>query len=838
MYKYFTNFLALSFFVVAVAQDNEESVEEVVVVGTKASIVSALSKQQASDKIVSVADSDALGDFPDTTAAEAIRRLSGITVENDQGEGRYVSIRGLSGDLNSIAVNGALVPAPEGGRKVMLDGLPTELLDNIEVYKSLTPDMDADAIGGHIEFNTKRASSLDGRILKFKFDTSYNENTENSDNPKFALSYGDMINERLGHILGLTYSSKQIISYNNETGFPGWTEDDDGDKYFDDDWEMRYYDLTRERFGLTYDLDYQLNDVTFLYANFLLNEYEDDEVRFKDEHGKLKFGDINGDVAEITRIRRDAEARKRIENRTIRTLSLGLETEYNGWFAELKLSNSFAEQDDTDNVDVKFRSSTYECEPCGYFTYSNAQTPAFTFNPSVADLWNTGIGVDAFEEEDDLISDKETAIKLDMTKDGFEIIGQPTTVKFGFKHSNREKKRNNEVWEWEDDVVTQDQSFFGADYRVDWPFPGQNMGPMADPNLLFTYQNTWGPYTKGQTQKDYFSEEEIISAYVMGTLEYDNATVIAGVRVEDTKFNTQGYNAETGDLIFGENNYTFVAPSLNIKYFLSEDSILRAAVWKSLARPGFSESAPVADFKSDGDGVFKGEMGNPDLDPYEATNYDLSYEYYGENTSYSIGFFWKDISNAIYPVITAGTYNGIVFNELETYVNTDDSKVDGIELNIFHEFISLPEPLDGLFVQLNVTKTDGQSTLAVDSGSVTFPFRKLSEDVYNLSVGYDKGPFDIRLSLVSRSPYLDYLADEDSPAETQEDLNVDNIRYTDDHKQLDFNLKYDISDNLSIKFDINNIDDEPEYYYWGRPDRLSQYDVYGTTYSIGVRYKL
>ena len=98
------------------------------------SIVSALSKQQASDKIVSVADSDALGDFPDTTAAEAIRRLSGITVENDQGEGRYVSIRGLSGDLNSIAVNGALVPAPEGGRKVMLDGLPTELLDNIEVY--------------------------------------------------------------------------------------------------------------------------------------------------------------------------------------------------------------------------------------------------------------------------------------------------------------------------------------------------------------------------------------------------------------------------------------------------------------------------------------------------------------------------------------------------------------------------------------------------------------------------------------------------------------------------------------------------------------------------------
>ncbi|GIS25862.1 MAG: hypothetical protein CM15mP127_02350 [Gammaproteobacteria bacterium] len=84
--------------------------------------------------------------IPDTTAAEAIRRLSGISVENDQGEGRYVSIRGLSSDLNSIAVNGALMPAPEGNRSVMLDGLPTELLDSIEVSKSLTPDQDADSI--------------------------------------------------------------------------------------------------------------------------------------------------------------------------------------------------------------------------------------------------------------------------------------------------------------------------------------------------------------------------------------------------------------------------------------------------------------------------------------------------------------------------------------------------------------------------------------------------------------------------------------------------------------------------------------------------------------------
>ena len=120
----------------------EGEIEEVLVIGTRASLMSAVEKQGMSDKIISLVDSDALGDFPDTTAAEAIRRLSGISIENDQGEGRYVTIRGLSSDLNAIAINGTSVMSPESDRSTLLDGLPTELLDSITVFKSLTPDQD------------------------------------------------------------------------------------------------------------------------------------------------------------------------------------------------------------------------------------------------------------------------------------------------------------------------------------------------------------------------------------------------------------------------------------------------------------------------------------------------------------------------------------------------------------------------------------------------------------------------------------------------------------------------------------------------------------------------
>ena len=216
------------------AQDLD-NIEEVVVVGSKASLISAVDKQREADNIMSVVDSDALGGFADTTAAEAVRRLSGISVENDQGEGRYITIRGLSSDLNSIAVNGASMVAPENGRSVMLDGLPTELLESITVAKSLTPEMDSDSIGGRIDFNTKKPSSLEGRLFKAKIQNNFSQYADENFNPKMSITYGEKLSDTFANILAVTYSSKDIVAYNNETGF-GWE-----DGLMNDDYEMRFY---------------------------------------------------------------------------------------------------------------------------------------------------------------------------------------------------------------------------------------------------------------------------------------------------------------------------------------------------------------------------------------------------------------------------------------------------------------------------------------------------------------------------------------------------------------------------------------------------------------------
>ena len=832
------------------SQEDSEITEELLVVGTKASIISAIEKQRDSNQILSVIDSDALGEFPDTTAAEALRRISGISVENDQGEGRYVTVRGLSGDLNNISVNGATIPAPEGGRKVMLDGLPTELLDSIEVYKSLTPDQDLDSIGGRVEFNTKSALDLDGTYFKLKANTQYNDQTYNNDNPKISLTYGDMISENVGHIIGLTYSKKQVITYNNETGFPAWAATG-GNYAIDDDFESRYYDLTRERLGITYDIDYRINDESSMYANILWNEYVDDELRYKDEYGKLKNSNVTATGSTITEIRRDAEVRVREEVRTIRTFILGGNTIVNGWDAEFAFSNSFAEEDDTDNVDAKFRSSTFKAAacggPCGSFDYSNPQKPRMTLVPAITtgagNIYDpASMGVDEIEEEDSVIDDTISSFQADFTKEGFTVSDIPTTLKFGFKYSTREKEKT--VSGFASDPGTSQSNYNPITTPVKWPFPNV-FGPMADPATIFALQGTFGSltnnYAKPNYNKDFVSEEDITALYLMGTMEFENAVVIAGLRAEDTSFDTLGYNKEDGSNIRASKNYTFVSPSVNVKYFVNDDTIVRGAIFRSLSRPGFGETAPVADFKSDGtaaDGstIYKGEMGNPDLEPYESTNLDLSFERYYENGAVSIGYFSKDVKNAIYPQVTAGVVGGINFSELKTYINSEKSTVDGIEFNFFREFVNLPEPFDGLFISLNLTEVDAESDVPSANGVFTVPFRKLADSTRNLSIGYDKGKVDMRLSLAQRSDYLDYLADDDIET-TVDNLNYDNIRFTDDHSQIDFTAKYYLNDNLTLKLDLININDEPEFYYWGNTSRLSQYDEYGRSATIGFTYK-
>ena len=796
------------------AQDLD-NIEEVVVVGSKASLISAVDKQREADNIMSVVDSDALGGFADTTAAEAVRRLSGISVENDQGEGRYVTIRGLSSDLNSIAVNGASMVAPENGRSVMLDGLPTELLESITVAKSLTPEMDSDSIGGRIDFNTKKPSSLEGRLFKAKIQNNFSQYADENFNPKMSITYGEKLSDTFANILAVTYSSKDIVAYNNETGF-GWE-----DGLMNDDYEMRFYELTRERYGLSYDADLLVSDGRVFLSAFW-NQYDDAELRWKDEYGKIKLidGTETATSMQTERIRHDAETRVRYETRTLSAFTLGFEGTMGDWIIDPKISYSFAEEDDSDNADVTFRNDMKDT--VGTIEWSNPQRPTIT--PSDTSIYSPAeLGFKELEITENVSKDSELAFSVNAERE--TDLG---TLKVGFKSKNREKDVDDYIIVYEADTTMADFD----PQTLDWQFAGQTFSQQANPDMIYALRNQLDSLSvdfSNDYARDFVTEEKVNALYIQNTYTWDKGVIVAGVRYEDASTDSQAFDQD-GNQVFAGSNHSFFAPSINVKYFLDDRLQLRGAIWKGLSRPGFKKTAPKLDYDND-EGDISGSAGNPDLKPYEAINYDLSLEFYGDDmTCASFGLFRKNIENVIYPKIyKTATFLGVTFNDdVETWENAQDSTINGLELNLQYGWEN------GMYFAGNVTLTDGESTFEpTDDVSFTTPFRKLADEAFNISLGYDKGPWDVRLAANYRSDYLDWLSDE---GDDIDDVSENNSRFVDNYLQVDFTAKYKTSDNLEFKFEAVNLGNEEEYYYWGNENQLSQYDVYGRNYSLGMTY--
>ena len=797
----------------------QSQIDEVVVVGTRATLMNAVDKQMMADNIISVVDSDALGNFPDTTAADAVRRLSGIAVENDQGEGRYVTIRGLSSDLNSVAVNGASMVAPENGRSVIMDGLPTELMDSITVAKTLTPEMDADSIGGRVEFQTKKPTDLEETLFKLKASSKFAEYTDYEQAPNVSVTYGDRIDDNSAHIMGITYSSKNIASYNNETGF-GWE-----DGYMNDDFELRYYDLTRERFGFSYDVNTITQNGTVLFANVLYNRYEEDEVRFKNEYGKIKFAEglENGVVS--SRVRHDAETRQRYETRHIGAVNFGIETDWADWVIDSQVSYSWAEEDDSDNADITFRN--YDKDFGGEFRWDNPQRPYFVaYDEGLRNPKN--LEFDAFEMWSNISKDSETSFQFNAER--YTDFG---TWKVGYKHRNRTKDVDDYIiaYTW-DDVTMAD---FDVTTAPGWFFDNQVFGNHMTADAAYALRGMTDQMEvdfEDDISRDFVTDEVINAFYVQNTVEFERAVVIAGVRYERTDFDSTAFDQD-GNVTEADNSYGFLAPSLTVKYFLTDNWQLRGALWRGLSRPGFKETAPITDYDVDTSGDTSGSVGNPDLKPYEADNFDVSLEYYGDDMTYfALGYFHKSIANAIYPTYQRnGVFNGIEFNDgVETWINADDSTIDGVELNAQYGWDN------GLYVAANFTWTDSESKFQFEDDAVfTTPFRKLADKAANVNFGYNKGAWDVRVAGNYRSDYLDWLADEDGDITN---VSENNSRFVDDFMQWDITAKYEVNEKFTIRAEAVNLNNRPEYYYWGNTGQLSQYDMYGRNYSIGFNYTL
>lgn len=815
----------------ATAQD---SLEEIVVVGSRASLASALEKRRNSDKVIGVVDSDAIGNFADINVAESLRRISGIMVENDQGEGRYVTVRGMNTDLNAMTINGVSTAAPEDRRGMILDGVPSDLLDSMTVYKTLTPNLDADTIGGAIDLETITAFSYDSMFVRLKAETSYNELTEDSGNPSLAATFSNrwQLNDgEFGAAVVLSDQSRRIVAHNNENG--GW-----GDSTPNDDYEMRYYDLTRDREGIVVALNYRADSGNSYFMNVFHNEYSDVEWRAKWEtRDGLEDNDaqVSGSRYTYADGKVDTESKNRTEVREITSLRLGGEFIFSeNSRLEAELFASEAEQDDRDRQALIFRSKNLGLP----FTYDNSdpKKPVVTFPSAFYDPSN--FPLKAFEREFALNTDEDSGAKVDF----YYSLNNETDIQLGAKVRSRRKVNEFNFCEYEpvNDILLS---------SVDYVTPESYLNSVAGPTASFGQVTGFIPRLGGGTATlsdgtvcpspgtafefggdeeeesipaDWVTEEDILAAYAMATTQWGDTTLIYGLRYEDTDTTYYGkaYDGTYAGVTQFKNDYGFLAPSLNVKFNLADDQIVRVGVFRSMVRPGFQESAAGAIVDTEDNEI---EGGNPSLNPTSAWNFDLSYEWYLSSGSFfGAGIFYKDLRDAIVAVESEDTlFRGAVYDVAGTWINTDNASITGAEVSFQQTWEN------GLLFSANYTLSDGETNLPSGSvyGERAIPFFKQAKHTGNITFGYNKDAWDVRLTGNYRSSYLDDIGDD-----------ALSDRYTDDFFQLDLTARYQVSDDLLLTGQIMNLNDAPEYYYFGNDSRLSQYDEYGSTVQVGLRY--
>ena len=837
---------------IAIGQD-VDVMDNIIVYGQAAGSARALSRQKAHDGIISILSADAIGQFPDANVSEALQRVPGVYIERDQGEGRFVGVRGLDPDLNRSSINGLSIPAPERDRRsVALDVIPSDLLEGLEVSKSFTPDMDGDAVGGSIDIKGLSAFDREGAACKVSAEGNYSTLTDEL-GPKASSSCTGILalaDGELGIAVSGSYQERDFGSENVETD-GGWDFDiEDSGFAGTEEIEQRSYLITRERLGLALNLDYHPDDMNEYYVRTLYSDFSDQEYRQRTEL-KLSDGDLTGiddNSATWSGIEMDRELKDRLEEQRIFSLVAGGENQLDDWALEYSYGYSRSEEDEPDRRDTQF-SEAEAIISAGYSTVG--ETPDIFYSADGADPGN--FEFNELVVENNFTKDTQHEFKLNITRDT-EVGGYNGYIKFGLKY--RDRKKTDDV-----NAITYEDGFTGdptlADFTVSTLDYGlSDFGPALDRNALNAYIDANiadfeidADNTLLDSARDYTIKEDVLAGYIMQRVDIDDLRLVYGVRYEDTGFKADGFSAAEDN---GEptviansfkNDYSHWLPSITLRYKYRDEVILRAAVSRSISRPSFGFLTPSPDTVEIDETDLEMEAGNPELRPFKSNNFDASVEYYSSAgvDAFSLGVFYKDIDDFIFLADVSDTVDlsqwtggvdlsAVTDIEVIQALNGKSADLWGIEASWTRRFQSLPAPLNGLLLMVNATYTDSEADLDLgadaDRDSI-IDLPRQSDLIGNLVLGYEYGPLSLRLAAAYKGRRLLEL-----------DLGeADNDLYQNEHVQLDFTARYDVTDNWQLLFDAVNLTDEPFYAYHGGSRFNGQYEEYGPSLRLGLTYR-
>ncbi|WP_298284518.1 TonB-dependent receptor [Novosphingobium sp.] len=885
----------------ALAQDaGEKDAEDetIVVTGYKAAARAAIEAKRNAQVVIDSISQDDIGRLPDLNIVESARRITGLSTVGglDPTKNRdiyqRVTIRGLDPRYNLITVDGVPLASSEWTvRGARLEQFPNSLVSRIEAIKTITAQYDPHGLGGQL--NIVSRSAFDAPSGQFIVtNASIGQNTSAGDflaksQPNVRIDATGSFVFGADNNFGLTVSAEYQKLYSSafselpgdtngngwtyytaagaQTPFPSLSRDNTLTAVRPQDFR---FDNERSRIGLNGKLEYAFGTASqiSLFAGY----YRDEDQEFRAEvltgpggvptnvtatSGTFPSGNLQQGIVEQPQVRETYLVTTKGNFGLTDNLVLNLTGSYSqASYDEQRIFHKWA------TSVIPGRVSTQNTAPFGYSYTLTGGSPRATHNERdrgtdpanyqvlyVRDIfrladaqlyygsaelaWNAapsnrGIGVRAG------IALTTNIQELDVRYTELTAANAAAQAQIGglgnFIFDARPPSRNHVITPY---LVINPQSVL--DFVA------------ANPTLFVETNQRANNFAD-----DFRDKETILAPYLQGLWRTDNFTLTAGVRYDKTDIDIDTFQVPTTagateyEPFSRASSYDFLLPSVLATYNFTEDMRITAGFSKTIGRPDFAQYAARTTYSIGSlPGTLTINTGNPDLQPREALNYDLSFEYYMPNGLLSVAVFQKDIRNEIFNGTQAGeptTFQGVLYPDvtINAPLNSGKAKIKGLEIGYTQDsFGFLPKWLAGLGLNANFTLLDGSFDLPMSRSAITqgaAPIRQTSgliqqpEYIANLTAFYNNGPVEARVSYNRIGRALQQ-ANQDTP---ERDL------FQEPRSQLDVQLRVALKKNFDVVFQGQNITKEQFIVRQG-PGRAYLNNAFpvGAIYWLGVSWR-
>jgi TonB-dependent receptor len=813
----------------------------------------ALNIQRTSDNLLQVMPIQTITSLPNANLADALGRMPSVTLERDEGEGKYVQVRGTEPRLTNTTVDGVNLPSEEPGvRQIKFDAIPSSIVESVQIRKTLQANMEGDGIGGSVNLVTREAT--DTPIFEITGLAGYTPIIHGRANTTETVTFGRRFGaaKKFGFIIGGSYDWEG----RGIDDFEPVPDLNHGATWFDGA-SIREYQYFRPRYGVAGSLDYRIRNGSHVYARYLYSIFKNYGDRWA-----YQIQDNTPGVSLLAPQNQggtpsfDGELRN--PDIQVGSLILGgnhaLSTTWYTWEANIGRS-SYGNSPYSDAVfDSTLPSSNCEFDPgatkdkylpqWNQTCFSEIQDPTkFVMTPTQG-----GITRDLGE-----------SVQLNLGVGGsgakqYHIGNRSAVFEYGGKFRNEHKYADTYVLTLTPNGTVSMSQFpnrminhnyyNGGAYQLGYNVSFEDVFAYANRNAgAFTPSST-----KGQDPSQFDLVEQVSAGYLMNTIDFSNGIrFYAGLRVENTFDGVHnlafGDNGTVTPNAFSGSYYTLL-PSASLRFEAGPDSYVRLIYSRGLSRPNPQDIAQPLSWTVNGNGAnrYSVSFGNANLKAETGDDLDLLFDHYLKPFgNISVGYFYKSLQD---PIVTTsyqltdylppGAPPADRGNYLATQpVNAGSAWLSGFEASYIQQFTALPGFLGGLGMTANYSYI-GSSTTGIPSRSDHPRLLRDSPNMFNISPTYDRGRYSLRMGIsYNQASIYGYQFQDGMPGGVNGPLS-DIYFYS--HLQVDAQGIIGMGHNLSLVVSGLNLNNEVFGFYQGSPQYMIQREYYQPTYSAGLRW--